>query len=151
MNAKGSSIKTMNDLVPTSSYVFGLVGSSGNVIPRYEGNAIGHVFITQPGIKWETDYLVGKGKTKTVWTMFAAESTGGVGLAFNTCQFVSVSKDGIFQVKRFSHPHADLIRAVCNHGGTNLFAPRLRRADDARHLERLAKVAMAAGDADYGA
>jgi hypothetical protein len=104
MKAKGSTIKTVDDLVPASSYVMGLVGPSGNVIPQYEGSAIGHVFITQPGLKWESVYTDAKGKDKKVWTMYAAESTGGVGLAFEKCQFVSVSKDGIFQVKRFSHP-----------------------------------------------
>jgi hypothetical protein len=107
MGAKKSTITTVDDLVPASSYVMGLVGSSGNVIGRVESGTIGHVFITNPLEKRETDYTDDNRKTRKVWTMNAVESTGGVGLVSAACQFVGVSKDGIFQVKRLSHPHDD--------------------------------------------
>ena len=50
-----------------------------------------------------------------------------------------------------AYAHADLIRAVSDHGGAEQFAARLRSAERARHFERLAEVAVTAGDGDDGA
>jgi hypothetical protein len=79
------------------------------VIERYEGNSVGHIVLTQPGYKAEMPYADGK-TVKQVPTMFAVESTGGgVGLIDKWCHIVS-AKDGIFTVKRTSHPTAPPLR-----------------------------------------
>ena len=49
-----------------------------------------------------------------------------------------------------AHANADLIRTVRDHGGAKQFAARQRSAERARHFERLAKVAVTAGDGDDG-
>jgi hypothetical protein len=109
VKANGAPVTTVEDLRPAGSYLLGLVGRSGRVIPQFEGSSFGHILITQPGLKWESVYLDDK-KGNKVWTMFAVESTGGVGLVYAACQFVSVTADGIFTVKRLSHPHAAPLR-----------------------------------------
>ena len=56
------------------------------------------------------------------------------------------------QHELLAHAHADLIRAVGDHGGAES-APRetAELPSDARHFERLAEVAVTAGDGDDGA
>ena len=50
-----------------------------------------------------------------------------------------------------AHAHAHLVRAVGDHAGAELLHARRRAAEDARQLERLAEVAVTAGDGDDGA
>jgi hypothetical protein len=99
----GTAVTTVDDLLPTGTYLLALVGASGRVIPQVENGTFGHILITQPGQKWESDYLDDK-KGSKVWTMYSVESTGGVGLVTAACQLVGVTADGIFTVKRRSHP-----------------------------------------------
>lgn len=107
--ANGAPIQDVDELVPVNSYVMGLVGPSGNVIEQIEGNSFGHIFVTQPNYKWESAYKEGKTE-RLVPTMFALESTGGgVGLINSAIQIVNV-KQGIFTIKRFSHPMAPALR-----------------------------------------
>jgi hypothetical protein len=109
IRANGTPINDFDDLQPASTYLLGLVGPSGKIIEQIEGNSFGHIVITQPPMQWETSYKEGT-KVRQVETMFAVESTGGVGLCEHGAQFVSVTKDGIFTVKRFSHPTAPPLR-----------------------------------------
>ena len=102
LRANGAPVDDLDDLLPSSSYLLGLVGSSGNVIERFEGRSVGHVVITQPPTKWDSAYREGK-TVRQVPTMWAVESTGGVGLGEHSAQFLS-GKDGIFTVQRMSHP-----------------------------------------------
>src|SRR5262249_45700114 len=55
------------------------------------------------------------------------------------------------QHELLAHTHADLVRAVGDHAGAELFHARPRLAEGARHLERLAEVAVTTGDGDDGA
>jgi hypothetical protein len=103
LRGNGAAVDDIDDLLPVNSYMLGLVGPSGNIIEQFEGNSVGHIVITQPPTKWETAYKEGKA-VRQVLTMWAVESTGGVGLGEHGAQFVS-AKDGIFTVKRFSHPN----------------------------------------------
>jgi hypothetical protein len=100
-----SQFTTLDALVPANSYIMGMTGASGRVIPQFEGSTVGHIFITNPLLKWESLYTGGNRPARTVPTMWAVESTGGIGLIIATCQFVDVSSDGIFTVKRNSHPN----------------------------------------------
>lgn len=105
MRANGTAVTTLEDLQPASIYMLGLVGPSGRIIEQIEGNSFGHIVVTQPPMKWETSYKEGT-TTRQVPTMMAVESTGGgVGLCERGAQFISVTADGIFTVKRFSHPN----------------------------------------------
>src|SRR5262252_2443411 len=58
---------------------------------------------------------------------------------------------GCAQHELLAHTHADLVWAVGDHAGTELFHARPRLAESARHLERLAEVAVTTGDGDDGA
>src|SRR5271155_4286153 len=49
-----------------------------------------------------------------------------------------------------AHTQADLVRAVGETAAADLFHARSRAAEVARHLERLAEVAMTTGDGDHG-
>jgi hypothetical protein len=101
-----TAVTKIEDLKPTGSYLLGLVGPSGRVIPQTEGDMFGHIVVTQPGLGWKADYPDDK-KVGKAWTLYGVESTGGgVGLISAKCQFVNVTPDGIFSVKRHSHPHA---------------------------------------------
>ena len=55
------------------------------------------------------------------------------------------------QHELLAHAHADLVRTVGDHAAADLFHARVRAAEDARHFERLAEVAVTAGDGDDGA
>jgi hypothetical protein len=99
----GSQVNTVDELVATNSYLMALAASNGSVINQYADGSFGHILITVPGLKYESVYADDK-KGKKVWTMWATESTGGVGLITAACQILDVSADGIFTVKRFSHP-----------------------------------------------
>jgi hypothetical protein len=103
MRANGAAIDDLDDLVPASSYMLGLVGRSGKIIEQFEGNSFGHIVITQPPLKFDTAYRDGK-KVRQVPTMWAVESTGGAGLGEWCAQFVG-AEDGIFTVRRMSHPN----------------------------------------------
>jgi hypothetical protein len=50
-----------------------------------------------------------------------------------------------------AHAHRHFIRTVRDHRCTDLLAARHRRADRARHFERLTEVTVAAGDGDHRA
>jgi hypothetical protein len=102
MRAYGKPIDDLDDLAPSNSYLLGLVGRSGKIIEQYEGGSFGHIGVTWPGAKWESPYREGK-TSRPVPTFWAVESTGGVGLGTHSAQFV-FGKEGIFHVKRFSHP-----------------------------------------------
>jgi hypothetical protein len=97
-----SKLTPATTLTPGVAYVFAMVGAGGKVIPG-GGLPAGHIFITDPGLQWESDYVEAGKKAKKVLTMLATESTGGVGLIVAPCQFVDQS-DGVFTVKRLSHP-----------------------------------------------
>ena len=99
----GAPVMDVDDLVPANTYLMGRVGASGRVIERVEGNAFAHIIITQPGIMSEWAYTDGD-KVRQVPTMCAVESTGGAGLVAKPCKIVSVTPDGIFSIKRLSHP-----------------------------------------------
>lgn len=101
-----TAVTKIEDLKSSSSYLLGLVGPSGRVIPQIEGNMFGHILVTHPGLGWHAAYPDDK-KVGKAWTLYGVESTGGgVGLVSAKCQFVSVTPDGIFTVKRHSHPLA---------------------------------------------
>jgi hypothetical protein len=101
-----TAVTKIEDLKPSSSYLLGLVGPSGRVIPQIEGGMFGHILVTHPGLGWNAAYPDDK-KVGKAWTLYGVESTGGgVGLVSAKCQFVSVTHDGIFTVKRHSHPLA---------------------------------------------
>ena len=55
------------------------------------------------------------------------------------------------QQELLANAHADLVRTVGDHGGADLLPAGLRAAENARQFERLAEVAVTAGDGDYGA
>ncbi|HEY1380698.1 MAG TPA: hypothetical protein VGF55_28105 [Gemmataceae bacterium] len=103
------SVKTADEIVSANSYVMAMTDSAGRVIARFGPNgSVGHIFITLPGYKSEAVYpFDGKfpyEKRAKVPTLWAAESTGGIGLTLNKCQIVSGTADGVFMVKRYSHP-----------------------------------------------
>ena len=54
------------------------------------------------------------------------------------------------QHELLTHAHADLVRAVSDHGGAEQLPAGLRTAERARHFERLAEVAVATGNSDDG-
>jgi hypothetical protein len=110
MNANGTAVNSFEELTPACTYILGLVGKSGKIIERYEGDSFAHIVITQPPMQWETSYTEGK-TVRQVPTLMAVESTGGgVGLCERAALFLSVTKDGIFTVKRLSHPNAPPLR-----------------------------------------
>jgi hypothetical protein len=98
----GVPVGKVDDLVPASMYMVALVGSNGRVVPG-GGMPAGHIFITNPGIGTDTEYIGNNKRATIAWAMLASESTAGVGLVTKPCQFVSES-NGIFSVKRQSHP-----------------------------------------------
>jgi hypothetical protein len=55
------------------------------------------------------------------------------------------------QQELLTYPQADLVRAVGEQAAAELFHARQRTAEGTRHLERLAEVAMTAGDGNHGA
>ena len=102
-------VATADEIVPVNSYVMAMTDANGRVIARFGPNgSVGHIFITLPGYRAEAIYpFDGKfpyEKRAKVPTLQAAESTGGVGLTLNKCQIVSATPDGVFMVKRYSHP-----------------------------------------------
>jgi hypothetical protein len=109
MRAVGKPVNRMEDLVPANTYLLGLAGSRGNIIEQFEGGSIAHIVVIQSGIQYMSAYPEGK-TTRDVLTMLAVESTGHVGLTQARCQFVSVTPDGVFSVKRFSHPEEGAVQ-----------------------------------------
>jgi hypothetical protein len=98
----------VKNISPGGMYLFAMVGANGNVVPG-GGLPAGHIFVTNSNPQWPSDYIEGKSVSK-VWTAMATESTGGgVGLITAPCQFVR-DKDGIFTIKRQSHPHMAPLR-----------------------------------------
>jgi hypothetical protein len=102
-------VATADEIVPVNTYVMAMTDANGRVIARFGPNgSVGHIFITLPGYRAEAIYpFDGKfpyEKRAKVPTLQAAESTGGVGLTLNKCQIVSATPDGVFMVKRYSHP-----------------------------------------------
>jgi len=69
-------------------------------IARFGSKGVGHILVTEPGIKVPTFF----GK-KLVFALRAVEATGGgVGLITANCDVIDVAPDGVFRVKRWSHP-----------------------------------------------
>lgn len=106
----GAAVKSINELVPTNSYLMALVDAKGIVIDQYSGGSFGHIMITQPGMAYDTVHINKDKSIKMVPTLVTTESTGGVGLVSSACQFLDATKDGIFTVKRGSHPHMPPLR-----------------------------------------
>jgi hypothetical protein len=104
MRANGAAINDLDDLLPVNSYMLGRVGPNGKIIEQFEGGSFGHIVITQPPMKSDMPYKDGT-RVRQVPTMWAVESTGGKGLGEWCVQFLSATKDGVFRVKRFSHPY----------------------------------------------
>src|SRR5262249_2128642 len=90
LRKNGTPIKDLDELMRANAHMMGLVGSSGQVIERVEGNSFAHIFITKADIKWDSSYREGC-KVRDVPTMLAIESTGGVGLIAEECQIVSAT------------------------------------------------------------
>lgn len=103
---KGMQVTTIDQLVPTSSYIMAMVNGAGQIIKGGPGGGVGHIMITQPGVGFNAPY-VNNGTLTSAWCMVAVESTGGVGLISKPCFIEKVDKSGNFTIKRMSHPLMD--------------------------------------------
>jgi hypothetical protein len=100
MEHNGTKVTKLDDVDTLGTYLLGLVDrNSGQIIDRFGSVGVGHLLVTEPGTKTITMY-----EKKPVPALLGVESTGGVGLIDRNCDLVSVTKDGVFTVKRWSHP-----------------------------------------------